>query len=125
MNWKVEFHAAFEKEFMELSETVQDELLAQAKLLEQFGPTLGRPCVDTLKGSCHTNMKELRFDAGRGVWRVAFAFSPKRSAIFLVAADKRGANQKRFYKQLIDKADARFSQYLMGLKIKRVNKNEH
>ncbi len=51
---------------------VQDELLAQAKLLETFGPSLGRPRVDTLDGSRHANMKELRFNAADGVWRVAF-----------------------------------------------------
>ena len=80
MKWEVSFHADFEPEFNVLDEAVQDELLAHAKLLEQFGPQLGRPWVDTLKGSRHANMKELRFDANDGVWRVAFAFDPKRQA---------------------------------------------
>src|SRR6266851_8300425 len=66
---------------------------------------LGRPRVDTLKGSRHANMKELRFDADDGVWRVAFAFDPKRKAILLVAGDKSGGSEKRFYRQLIAKAD--------------------
>src|SRR3972149_663606 len=70
MSWTVLFHSAFDAEFDDLQEDVQDELLAQAKLLEEFGPTLGRPRVDTLKGSRHPNMKELRFDAAAGVWRV-------------------------------------------------------
>ena len=63
-------------------------MLAHARLLEQFGPQLGRPRVDTLKGSRHANMKELRFDADDGVWRLAFAFDPKRKAILLVADDR-------------------------------------
>lgn len=67
---------------------MQDERLAQAKLLDMFGPTLGRPRVDTLKGSQHANMKELRFDADGGVWRVAFAFDPTRRGVLLVAGDK-------------------------------------
>jgi hypothetical protein len=46
---------------------VQDELLAVMGLLEQFGPQLSRPHVDTLKGSRHANMKELRFNAAYGV----------------------------------------------------------
>jgi DNA-binding XRE family transcriptional regulator len=50
-----------------LHKDVQDELLAHAALLEQFGPQLGRPRVDTLNGSRHSNMKELRFDASGGV----------------------------------------------------------
>jgi hypothetical protein len=88
--WIVLFHGAFDSEFKALSEAVQDELLAHAQLLEQFGPALGRPRVDTLKGSKHANMKELRFDADHGVWRVAFAFDPKRRAVLLVAGDKSG-----------------------------------
>lgn len=59
MSWEVLFDAAFELEFDQLPEPVQDELLAHAKVLEEFGPTLGRPRVDTLKGSRHANMKEL------------------------------------------------------------------
>jgi hypothetical protein len=50
-------------------------------------------------------MKELRFDANDGVWRIAFAFDPKRRAILLVAGDKSGISEKRFYRELICKAD--------------------
>ena len=85
-------------------------------LLEEFGPQLGRPTVDTLKGSTHTNMKELRFDAADGVWRVAFAFDPERHAILLVAGDKSGVGQSKFYKTLIKKADKRFSEHVLQIK---------
>ncbi len=61
-------------------------------------------------------MKELRFDAADGVWRVAFAFDPNRKAILLVAGDKSGGSEKRFYRQLIDKADARFDAHLSKIK---------
>lgn len=91
-------------------------MLAQAKLLEVFGPELGRPRVDTLKGSRHAKMKELRFEAENGVWRVAFAFDPKRGAILLVAGDKSGVGEKRFYRQLIKKVDKRFDAHLDRLK---------
>jgi hypothetical protein len=70
---------------------------------------------DTLNGSKHANMKELRFDADHGVWRVAYAFDPERKAILLVAGDKSGGSEKRFYKALIEKADRRFSQHLVEL----------
>ena len=119
MNWVVQFDEAFELEFDELPETVQDEMLAHAKLLEQFGPTLGRPRVDTLNGSRHPNMKELRFQADGGVWRVALAFDPQRQAILLVCGDKSGVSERKFYKQLIRKADERFDQHLARLKEKR------
>lgn len=112
MTWIVKFHRDFEQEFDLLAAAVQDELLAHALLLEHFGPQLGRPHVDTLKGSKFSNMKELRFQSKNGVWRIAFAYDPKRRAILLVAGNKKGKNEKRFYKQLILKADNRFSLYL-------------
>jgi hypothetical protein len=116
MKWIVKFDTKFDEEFEELGEEVQDELLSHATLLEKFGPQLGRPFVDTLKGSKHSNMKELRFKADRGVWRVAFAYDPKRQAILLVAGNKSGVSETRFYKELIRKADERFSKYLSDAK---------
>lgn len=109
----------FETEFEGFEEAVQDELLARAKLLEEFGPQLGRPYVDTLAGSAHANMKELRFDAADGVWRVAFAFDPGRQAVLLVAGDKSGVGQKRFYRQLIQKADRRYAAHLAHMRARR------
>jgi hypothetical protein len=112
MNWTVLFADEFEPEFDQLPVAVRDELLAQATVIERFGPAARRPRVDTLSGSRHANMKELRFDAAGGVWRVAFAFDPQRQAILLVAADKSGSSEKRFYRQLIEKADRRFDAHL-------------
>ena len=62
MPWTVLFHEEFDVEFQALDRDLQDELLAHAKLLQEFGPQLGRPVVDTLNGSKHPNMKELRFE---------------------------------------------------------------
>lgn len=118
MNWTVELHPLFAEEFQSFSEAVQDGLLAEVVLLEGRGPQLNRPHVDTLNNSKHHNMKELRFTADGGVWRTAFAFDPQRKAILLVAGDKSGVSEKRFYKQLIQKADARFDDHLAGLKKK-------
>ena len=112
MSWVVEIGDEFEPEFDALHQDVQAEILALSRLLQQFGPQLGRPRVDTLKGSHHANMKELRFSAADGEWRVAFAFDPKRKAILLVAGDKSGGSEKRFYRELIRKADDRFAAHL-------------
>lgn len=112
MSWKVIFHEQFLLEFSELPPEAQDKLIAHARLLEQYGATLSRPYVDTLKGSKYSNMKELRFNTNDAVWRVAFAFDPKRQAVLLVAGDKSGVNQKRFYRKLIFLADKRFKNYL-------------
>ena len=88
--WSVLFHEEFDLEFQALHEDLQDELLAHAMLSQEFGPQLGRPIVDTLKGAKHANMKELRFEWKREVWRVVFAFDPKRQAILLAGGDKGG-----------------------------------
>ena len=114
--WEVKLHNAFEAEFQAFETAVQDAMLVVAKVLADFGPQLGRPHVDTLKGSKHANMKELRFEAADGEWRAAFAFDPERNAIVLVAGDKSGGSQKRFYRSLIAKADIRFSDHLENLK---------
>ena len=116
MAWTVTNHDEFDAEFDALPEAVQDALLAVALVLADMGPVLGRPHVDTLEGSRYPNMKELRFDADDGVWRVAFAFDPARKAILLVAGDKSGVAQRRFYKTLIAKADTRFASHLETLK---------
>ena len=115
MTWEVRLHPVFLPEFYSLPSSVQDELTAQMKVLETFGPTLGRPRVDTLNGSRHANMKELRFNADGGVWRVAFAFDPNRRGIVLVAGDKSGVSERRFYRQLINRADSRYDRYLDNL----------
>jgi hypothetical protein len=110
--WEVEFADAFDMEFDGLPEAVQDGILAGAQVLEQRGPAAGRPRVDTLKGSKHANMKELRVDIASGAWRIAFAFDPDRKAVLLIAGDKAGVNQRRFYKALIAAADDRYDHHL-------------
>jgi hypothetical protein len=86
------FHDDFESEFAALDDQVQDNLLAAAKAVRLAGPQAGRPYVDTLKGSKHANMKELRFEGQNGSeeWRAAFAFDPERKAVVLVAGAKQG-----------------------------------
>ena len=116
MAWVVVFVDAFEAEFDALPEEVQDAILVRTTLLEREGPQLGRPHADTLRGSRHANMKELRCDAGGGVWRIAFAFDPDRKAILLVAGDKSGGSERRFYRQLIARADERFDRHLAARK---------
>jgi len=119
VSWIVEIGDEFEPEFDDLHEEVRTEILALARLLQRFGPELGRPRVDTLNGSRHANMKELRFNAADGEWRVAFAFDTKRNAILLVAGDKSGVGEKRFYRGLVRRADGRFDAHLARLKKER------
>ena len=112
VTWNVVFDNEFAAEVEAFDPAVQTELLACARLLEQFGPHLARPWADTLKGSRHPNMKELRFSAAGGAWRAAFAFDPARKAVLLVAGDKSGGSDRRFYRRLIRTADKRFDAHL-------------
>jgi hypothetical protein len=117
--WHVATTAAFDDWFADLDGDGQSEVIAKVELLKLFGPKLGRPHADTLKGSKHANMKELRADTSDKVLRVAFAFDPNRAAILLVAGDKSGVSQKHFYKQLIEAADKLFDAHLAALKAKK------
>ena len=116
MAWSVRFHADFAREADDLPSAVRVQLIAGIRLLQQFGPSLGRPSADTLSGSKHANMKELRLRADGGVWRIAFAFDPERAAVLLVGGDKAGVSSGLFYKGLIKRADSRFDQHLESLK---------
>ncbi len=98
-----------------MPEGLRESIAAHTKLLRECGPIVGRPLVETLQGSTFPNMKELRFDWMNGVWRIAFAFDPQRKAVLLVGADKRGVNQKRFYKDQIRVADQRFQKHLVKM----------
>ena len=115
MSWSVEIADEFASEFYGLKDEVQDAILSTSRLLQQFGSQLGRPRVDTLNGSRHANMKEMRFGAANGEWRLAFAFDPRRKAMLLVAGDKSGVNSRRFYRTLIGKADERLDRHLARL----------
>lgn len=106
----------FDEWFARLNAAAKEEVAAKVGLLKMLGPRLGRPHADTLKGSKHKNMKELRADTKDLVMRIAFAFDPDRNAILLVAGDKGGVSQARFYKQLIARADALFDAHLADLR---------
>jgi hypothetical protein len=109
MPWQIDLHDALLPEVDAMPREVQKALASHVRLLVEFGPELGRPSVDTMKGSRISNLKELRFSADGGVWRVAFAFDRSRIAVLLVMRDKRGVSEARFYKALIAEAEARWA----------------
>jgi hypothetical protein len=86
MEWDVQLDEDFAAWLDGLPDELRTEILAHAALLGARGPHLGRPYVDTLKGSAYTNMKELRVQFRGDPWRILFAFDPGRSAILLVGA---------------------------------------
>lgn len=91
------------------------QVAAAISILEELGPNLGRPLVDTVSASRHRNMKELRpGSSGRSELRVLFAFDPERRAILLIAGDKAGSWQ-RWYRKNIPVADDLFDAHLIKL----------
>jgi len=111
--WEIEFTHEFEDWWEGLAEGQQDLLDAAVEKLETHGPALGRPFVDTVKGSRHPHMKELR-PVGSYI-RVFFAFDPRRSAMLLIGGDKRG-RWKEFYSEMIPVADALYDEHIEQLR---------
>ena len=122
MKWTVVLCNEFAEEFALLDPALQTELAAHLRVLESFGPRLGRPLADTLQGSKFANMKELRFSWQRKPYRYCFAFDPERKAVVLVGGNKAG--DKRFYETLMPVADARFEKYLRQMENQRRNLNK-
>ena len=94
-------------------ESTQEKVLAALVVLQQQGPSLGRPLVDTVYDSKFTNMKELRVQHRGKPLRAFLAFDPLRQAIVLCIADKGG--KKRFYKDMLDIADEEYKLHLSTL----------
>ena len=110
MEWQVLVDPDFEVWLLEQTVGARQVILAHAKLLAVFGPGLGRPQVDTLKGSQMANLKELRVQYQGEPWRVLFAFDPKRRAILLVGGNKQGDD--RWYRKAIRHAEQRYARHL-------------
>ena len=86
---------------------------SRAFLLGEEGPNLGRPYADTLKGSKKlANLKELRAKTDTHEFRVAYIFDPERRGLLLIGGDKKGKNQRKFYKDLIREAEQIYAAYL-------------
>lgn len=116
MAWAVEFTDEFERWWNSLSEDEQIDVDAKVRLLEEFGPALGRPHADTVRGSRHPNMKELRIQHAGRPYRALFAFDPRRSAILLLGGDKTG--NPNWYHESIPVADKLFDDHLRAIKLK-------
>ena len=96
----------YDKWFFSLDEQSKEAVLTRVYLLQEFGPALGRPYADTLKGTVnYKNIKELRCQSLEHVLRVAFYFDPVRNVFLLIGGDKKGKNEDKFYKDLISKAE--------------------
>jgi hypothetical protein len=98
-----------------LDDTDRANVLALLLVLRERGPMLSIPYADTVKSSCHSNMKELRIQSRGEPIRAFYAFDPDRRGILLCAGNKTG-NEKRFYEVMIPIADREFTANLEKLK---------
>jgi hypothetical protein len=114
MVWDVEYTDQFEEWFDSLDPGAQEDILVSVGLLEERGPSLGRPHVDTLEGTRHPNLKELRTQSKGRPLRTLFAFDPRRIAILLIAGDKTG--NRRFYDAMIPLAEELYDEHLEELR---------
>jgi hypothetical protein len=100
----------------ELDQDSFELVVAALELLQERGPQLGRPLVDTVKTLRHKNMKELRPGSkGRSELRVLFAFDIERNAVLLVAGDK-SQSWKKWYSVNIPIADNRLDEHTAALR---------
>lgn len=114
MSWEVEFTDEFEAWWNSLREAEQEAVAVGVELLRVLGPGLPRPHADTVKGSRHSNMKELRTQCLGRPLRTLFAFDPRRCAILLIGGDKTG--DERFYEKMIPTADRLYDDHLAQLR---------
>ncbi|EJR1734674.1 type II toxin-antitoxin system RelE/ParE family toxin [Salmonella enterica] len=113
--WDVITTECFDEWLLAQTDALRESVYEAMGVLEKFGPALGRPYVDTLNDSDFANMKELRIQHHGNPVRAFFAFDPTRRAIVLCAGDKTGANEKRFYKDMIKLADSEYRKHLAKL----------
>lgn len=113
MSWEVEYTDQFGEWWNALTTEEQRRTEAAVEVLQERGPGLGRPWVDTLEGSRHSNMKELRPRGGH--LRILFAFDPRRAAILLLGGDKTG-QWSSWYEQAIPRADELYDEHLRELR---------
>ena len=113
MPYVVNVSTVFEDWFKNLEEDLQDSIAFSVGILEEHGHQLGRPHVDTLSGSTLNNLKELRVQHAGEPYRILFAFDPKREALLLIGGNKAG--NKRWYDEIIPKAEAIFEEHLAEL----------
>lgn len=116
MTWEVLAAPEFQAWLASLPQEGKRAVAVDLEVLQEVGPQLGRPYVDTMKGSKHPNMKELRTSSGGFAYRTLFAFDPIRRAVLLIGGDKAGRKQERFYRTLVKQADAIYDRHLERLR---------
>ena len=116
--WPIDYTKEYEDWFSVQEEENKVAINAKILLLSEFGPHLGRPYVDTVYGSKYANLKELRVSYKNTVFRILFCFDKVRNCWLLIGGNKKGKNEKLFYKNLIKQAEELIEEYLENMEEK-------
>ena len=108
--WRIERTDEVANWIAGLDDDAKESILKTLFILREIGPLLGRAYVDTVRESKHKNMKELRVQCKKRIFRIFFIFDQKQNAVLLIGGNKRG--DKNFYKRLIPKADRLYDNHL-------------
>lgn len=125
---KQEWNVILQEPLVDWLKTLAEEdllkIYAAFELLSTEGPQLGRPYADTLQGSKYSNMKELRVQSKLSVFRLLFIFDSIRQAVVLCGGDKKGKNEKTFYKTMIALAEQTYETYLSQFQKEKNNERQ-
>jgi hypothetical protein len=111
--WEIEMIDQARDWLESLTDDEYDSMAGVIDLLEQDGPSLGRPAVDSISASRHHNMKELRSSGGN--LRALFCCDPRRTAIVLLGGDKTD-DWTGWYERNIPIADDLYDEYIAELR---------
>jgi hypothetical protein len=109
--WPIDYTQEYDDWFTLQNEEEKTVINAKVILLSEFGPQLGRPYVDTVKGSKYKNLKELRIKHKKSIIRILFIFNKNRRGWLLIGGDKKGKNEEDFYTKIIKQAENLLEKY--------------
>jgi hypothetical protein len=108
--WEIETSDEFSQWYGDLDYGESLSVSRSIDLLELSGPALGRPHVDTLKGSKIPNLKELRVRHQGRPFRILFVFDPRRVGYLILGGDKSG--DPDWYETFIPLAERIYGKHL-------------
>lgn len=111
--WTIIASEPFKRWWGDLDMELQAALAHDIEVLRRLGPVLGRPHADTVHGSRHANLKELRTRHRGQAWRVLYAFDPRRQGVLLIGGAKTG--NRRSFTSLVTEAERILDEHLAGL----------
>jgi hypothetical protein len=114
MEWPVEYTDAFGDWWDSLTDAEQEDINAVVILLQRFGPALRFPYSSSLVSSRHAHMRELRVQHAGRLYRMLYAFDPRRTAILLIGGEKTGGD--RWYETYVPLADRLYDNDLAQLR---------